>query len=122
MEQKIVEIIDKLAEKLGVASEFIWSVLVKQAFVEAVISIFWAIIMYLSAFVFYIFVRNLFKEYSEAQKNKPNEDYEGYVIAVIMSGAAGLICLLIGLFQTADAIHCLINPEYWALRKILNQF
>jgi len=122
MEQKIVEIIDKLAEKLGVASEAIWSVLVKQAFVEGITSIFWAIIMYLSAFVFYIFVRNLFKEYSEAQKNNPNEDYEGYVIAVIISGAMEIICLLVGLIQTVDAIHCLINPEYWALREILNQF
>lgn len=121
MEQKGYELIEKLAEKLGTTAEYLWSILLKQAKVQMISEIIFIIIV----IIFGIILWRTHKWLST--KKKWDGDYEeaGYSYHKDASGpmviGAMIFCILFltALFSIFTIVNCALNPEYWALKKIL---
>jgi hypothetical protein len=109
MDQEILQRIDTLAEKLGVVGEQLWTVLVLQVHIHVIQKIIPIICGIIYIFLFY-------RWWSKLGKKDPFE-YEhpfvliGWIVAVIM--------VIFILLESTDIIGMIINPEYYALQKLL---
>jgi chromate transport protein ChrA len=104
MEQVLGELIDFLKN----ASPVVWNALIKQTYMEGVVSIVWAAILVLIAFGFYKLGKKL---------NNSDEDTLFWLSSFVASG----IFLFIGVFRFIEGIMWLINPEFYAIRYILEK-
>ncbi|MEC1707409.1 hypothetical protein P9E09_07045 [Bacillus mojavensis] len=129
---KAMEYIDKLAAKLGVAAEHVYGVLVKQAIANGITNVVVGVIL-LIAFVLTVrfMIAILTKaEYEEVthyygDSKTPVNKYAKIssagggsvwvlIIAfILISSVAGLVCL-------TEGFKALINPEYYAIKEILD--
>ena len=117
-QDKIFGYIDAIAEKLGVAAEFVFAALVKQQIVKGISDL---VIWIAFLIIFFIFLRLTIK-YS---KGADLDDYEPNASAVFMTvfGFLSIILFLILTISLAnygpDYIGRIINPEYYALKEII---
>ena len=115
LQNQVSDLLGQLAESLGTTAPYLWEVLINQAGIVAITHTLGTL------FVFCIFITEFF-----LVKHTIKNGFEEGPIAVLsvifgIMSFAGLIIL------TADGvIHTLItalfNPEYWALKEILNIF
>jgi hypothetical protein len=103
MNQELLQRLDALAAKLGVASEKIWDVLVYQGHVAGIVG---AVVAGISVIGFYA-------TYKLAKK------YDGYdegpIIFAVVVVCISILLLIIGIY---NALY-LLNPEYYAVEKLL---
>lgn len=107
MTDEVLKRLDALAAKLGVASAHLWEVLTRQARIEAIEDVFWAL-MWLTISVFLGFVSKIlfFK------KEQPDA---GLVVAIV-----SLVCFVAACGCISNTPGMFFNPEYWALKQILD--
>ncbi|ATH93343.1 hypothetical protein ACH95_00840 [Bacillus glycinifermentans] len=114
---KAMEYIDKLAAKLGVAAEHVYGVLVKQAFATGVTdSIIGFVFLMIAVIAGVIITKMTIKMYGERHCNW---DYEWFFVALTF----GLSVVLpggFGIYAITEGIKGLINPEYYAIKEILD--
>ena len=82
MSDEILKRVDALAAKLGVVSEKLWGVLVKQAYVDGAIDVIIGMGMGLAAWLMYRWSERLWKEYKNGGEYS-DKDVAGYVRGVI---------------------------------------
>ncbi len=112
--KEIAPLLETLAKKLGTTAEYLWAVLVKQAFIASCIDILQYIILGVAT---YFFIK-LTKKYWLMGEEKRWD-----TIWLIIPGIAGVALLLIWIvafIAIQNTITGFINPEYWALNKILD--
>lgn len=129
---KVFEYVDALAEKLGVASEFVLGVMLKQQFIQGIIGILTTVILLLVAYV--LTAKTTPKVYKwmkkDIERKRENSrwthdmlDYPhiiipGFAVLFILGIATG-----IHLFSVLpESINKLFNPEYFVIKEILNVF
>lgn len=117
MTQEIMARIDALAAKLGVTSEYVWGILVKQAHVEAYSLIFAAAITGLLACVSGFAFRYAWKKLTDPKLSWSDKDTYRPVCAATVVPLVGLTTA--SLVNAYNAITPLLNPEYWALQQVL---
>ena len=110
--EKVFEIIDALAAQLGVAKEFVWALLVRQQYVEAA-QLAIGVICCVVALVYTIPIcsKGFKEEYATG-----DADAAAAIIGLFVSVGASIYIL-------CGSIACvgrLLNPEYYALKDILN--
>ncbi|MED1742053.1 hypothetical protein P4U97_21585 [Bacillus swezeyi] len=114
---KAMEYIDKLAAKLGVAAEHVYGVLVKQAFASGVTdSIIGFVFLMIAVIAGVIITKVTIKIYGERYCNW---DCEWFFVVL----AVGLLVILpgvFGIYAITEGIKALINPEYYAIKEILD--
>lgn len=115
IQSKVVNILDTLSAKLGVASEHLWGVMVKQAYVGGISNILSVILVVVNIFIFMKFVKF-------ATKEELLEDYFVVFFGCFVWGIITIVLVVSGFFGIFEAITQLVNPEYWVLREILAQF
>jgi small-conductance mechanosensitive channel len=114
--EKVTQYIDALAAKLGVAAEHVYGVLVRQQVAEGIVNIIVGTLV-LAVLIFALMV--LIKKV-ELPRIVDEFDLLGYVFV------AAILLLIIGLpgsyavSEISDGIKHVINPEYYAIREILN--
>jgi len=115
LEDKITNLLEKLANKLGTTIEHLWNILIHQAYIEA----FKNIIM----IAFFIIAEILIFKYAvRYNKGKSLEDIDNdfrsitVIILFIIISVFTIIMIASLIPETIDAIF---NPEYWALNHIL---
>ncbi|QLI77124.1 hypothetical protein [Bacillus pumilus] len=114
---KALAYIDKLAAKLGVAAEHVYGVLVKQAVVGGVIST----IMMLSAIVVAVlFTKSLAEKSRDYQKRVGPYDVNWYQVIQCLTGIAVVVLCIVTLVIGPEMIGKIINPEYYAIKEILD--
>ncbi len=107
------KLIEQLAAELGTTSKYLWMVLIKEAPIDATITLLQIIAIALYGFV-------LFKIHKKlcASKTYQYEQF-GYglvmVIGVIIFGILGICCIMNGIQCVIDGYF---NPEFWALNYI----
>lgn len=129
---KAMEYIDKLAAKLGVAAEHVYGVLVKQAIANGITNVVVGVIL-LIAFVLTVrfMVALLTKaEYEEVIQYSGRSKAPINKYAKISSAGGGSVWILIiafilissvaGFGCLTDGVKALINPEYYAIKEILD--
>ena len=110
--EKVFEIIDALAAQLGVAKEFVWALLVRQQYVEAA-QLAIGVICCVVALVYTIPICS--KGFNE-KYTTGDADAAAAIIGLFVSVGASIYIL-------CGSIACvgrLLNPEYYALKDILN--
>ncbi|MEC0777472.1 hypothetical protein P9E81_08480 [Bacillus licheniformis] len=114
---KAMEYIDKLAAKLGVAAEHVYGVLVKQQIINGAIGIVGTI----AALIFLgIVFTKLLKKGIEHNKVIDSFDTSPYMLVSIPVGIALGITAIVGFFVIPIGINQMINPEYYAIKEILD--
>ena len=117
MNDQIMEILRVLAEKFGTTTEFLWGIMVRQAYVVGISQI----IAFVMAGLF-VFAWNRYV-WSIRLPEDPQEDRGGdKTFGIMMVRLFGIIgacmwamMLLCGLTEITTA---LINPEYWAIKQV----
>ena len=138
---KAMELLEQLAYRLGIAVEYLWSTLVKQQYVEGVTNITMAGIGIIVIIVLlcYIpratkFAANQHKELEEDRRKNGTgysgsysisghkEDYyHGLKIAIPIFGVVIITIMIVCVTSNIkDGIQQLLNPDYFALKEILN--
>lgn len=112
MNDQITILLQKLSEKLGTTSEYLWGVLIKQAYIDATISTVIFLIACLGCFLIF----KLHKKFSREEKY--DEDFLPPAM-VIGSFIWGLITIITFCTFVSD-LSGFFNPEYKALRQILS--
>lgn len=100
-------LLEKLAEKLGVTAEYLWNILLEQAFIGAVIDSFSVAVVILALCILHRLVKNI-------------EDTDYKIIASIVLGAIGMIFMVFLPIILSSTVNGFVHPEYWALNKLLS--
>jgi len=115
MKEQIAPLLEKLAEKLGTTVEHLWQVLVRQAYIAGVYDISFAVIFILASVVgipkFVRLLKNWLQKGGDAEFFAP-------VIAVASIVGWAVVAVIV-LSSIRDAVFALANPEYWALKEVL---
>lgn len=116
MNETTAKLLEQLASKLGTTTEYLWSVLLKQASIDATTTLFQFILIGISAKSLYSLHKKLCKEvdgYTGYEKN------ESYIFTMAIAGIIVAFLAVIAFFHIGDVVNGLVNPEYWALDRIL---
>ena len=123
MEEKAFEYIDAIAANLGVAAEHVYGALLKQAMVSGLRSVVYIIICLA---VSYAIIKVLKRVYSDVKEDEEGLFIDSYgvtlggVFALIFGGIALVIMFFVIMADISNASTALLNPEYWALKEILD--
>jgi hypothetical protein len=118
MMKQILSRLDVLAAKLGVAAQYLWIVLLHQAYVTAYMDVAWAVVGALIVVVAMISARRAWR-YCQAGKDPYGDmPIEGSLCVIVSLGAC-VVGVLICLLCASEAATILLNPPYWALRELL---
>ncbi|MGC4375772.1 hypothetical protein WD019_02355 [Fictibacillus sp. Mic-4] len=109
---KATEYIDAIASKLGVAAEHVYDILVKHAIVSGIRDIILALVL---GAVTYGLVR-LSKWLTTSDEAFEFESYAPFVLFI------GLVAFALAIISLYFGIGELINPEYYAIKEILDAF
>jgi hypothetical protein len=118
MEQELSNLLKDLATELGTTVEFLWAVLLKQAQVEVILNGILILVTIMACLGSFYYFRWLNKKWEDISYN--DNDLWHIFISVFLG--VFIICLIvfsaIGIYSMVTA---LMNPEYWALDKILQK-
>lgn len=111
---KVESALQAMSAKMGIASEQLWLVLIKQAYVSALINGIIVVAILTGILIWYKYT--LF--WSRKMKNDgwDKEGWTGILIISVIGGVMGFIGITV---NTINAIQNYINPEYFALKEIL---
>ncbi len=98
-----------LSQKLGVAAEHVYGVLVKQQIVEGIFSIVAIVLCIIGIFIASKAIRYGFSIYEK------HEDTSFLIVTVASTGIA--IMLMASAFNTSGVLK-IVNPEYYAIQEI----
>ena len=113
---EVNEVINNICEKVGIgfnnAKEFVPIFAKYKAINDAFICVGFMIV----TVIFIIVVSKLIKGY----KTSESWDKDGWIVGIIVSSLASLVCGLVSLFNLFYAIEWLIVPEAMMVQYILN--
>ena len=124
MEEKAIELLENLANQLGVAVPYLWEVLVRQAGLQLV-SEFMAMVLFFVFMVMAIIFNLKYVVGKEFERNAYS-DFKyisdmGKVVGGGLVGAVFCIMFIVSLFNfIIDFSTMFFNPEYWAFVKIMS--
>jgi len=123
MDEKLITALTELATKLGVTTEYLWGVLLKQAPISGGIDI-----MVMCAWVSAIY---MWAKYVQRKTERPAvttdcqyphaewNDEMGVFLAWGSVGLAAILAATIIGCNLSISIAAFVNPEYWALKQII---
>lgn len=113
-------LLEKLADKLGTTTEYLWSVLIDQALISAINSMIFIGITIIVTFFTLKYHIKFSKEDSEGNSMYYNQE-ELLTGPMVFIGMACIVMIILSLVFLSNLSTALFNPEYWALEKILEQ-
>jgi hypothetical protein len=120
LQEKIMQYIDQIAKSLGVASEYVFETLVRQKYVEgwvlSIVLIIGVLALSLLTFKFARYTINNWNDLCE-------KDIEFiFLLTLSIFGILNLVFVLATILSLPDKILQIFNPEYYALKEILEVF
>lgn len=112
MNEQATKLIEQLAQKLGTTTEYLWSILLKQAPISAMIDLIYLIIATIMGIV-------LWKLHKYFAKEDEYEDRAEVKLTMVVLTFVWIMFFTICFFSIGDIINGFFNPEYWALKEIL---
>ena len=120
MNENTTELLKQLAQKMGTTTEYLWGVLLRQAPIDATISL---VLLILTVPVGWLLWRIHIKiESSTPDDVFSDKGYNGVIQPVVMliMGIGYILFAIRSIFDIQNIITGYFNPEYWALHEILN--
>lgn len=123
MNEQTTKLIEELATKLGTTAEYLWGVLIKQAFYEASITLVQILCIFLFCLIFYKVHKRLskIKEYNGYKETGYDYYGESAIIPMIFGAIILGLMVIIAFFSIDTVINGFFNPEYWALEQVLDK-
>lgn len=123
MNKESIQALNALAEKLGTTAEYLWNVLVEQAFISAITDL--AILAGLSLLLWkwwLVIKKNSTVPPKTKEDRYPSANWdESQIMISYWSVVLGTVLLLIILLANVTSIVSgLFNSEYWALRQLMS--
>lgn len=122
MNKETVQLLESLAKKLGTTAEYLWQVLLRQAPIYAATTLAQFIIIMVFGYVLLKFHLDFSKETLDKHGYKETiyEDNESTVWIMVVLGVLWVFLFLIVFCSLGDVVNGFFNPEYWALKQIIN--
>lgn len=118
MNDQTAKLIEQLAAKLGTTSEYLWSILLRQAPISATIMLIQIIIVLLIGLGLW----RAHKHFNNSDNDMCYNDSDGGLEVFMTVGCVVYAFLFVGcLFCVDRIINGYFNPEFWALNYILNK-
>ncbi len=113
MDENALQLLAELANKLGVATEYLWVALLKQANIYAVVGVIslvaWAILI--AAIAQWVRRATLQAKFDELDRT----------ILLFCVACLALAYMLFAPMIIYDVVSAISNPEYWALMQIISK-
>ena len=123
MDEKTLQALTALANKLGTTTEYLWGVLLKQAPITGLVDLGVMISLVVATYWWFRLVQRKTTPPPATEEDRyPSAawtDDVGIGLAWMSIGFMVLICILVIATNAAITIAALFNPEYWALMQIL---
>jgi hypothetical protein len=121
MNQQLSALLEKLAAKLGTTTEYLWGILIKQAHISATMSLLCLAISIVGGIILFKLHKTflIYKKDGNYERNKYETDE---ALPAIMGGFA-VIWLMFTIYVICtlpNIFNGYFNPEYWALKEILD--
>ena len=126
---QVIQVIDALAMKLGVAAEYLYPLMIRQAYVDGVAGLLGYFITATLLIVTYKYTKYEFVElikfdayydlitrYKYAYRKDTEVVPSAITIALV---AFSFIFVCISIFNTKNIIDAFVNPEWYAITKLL---
>ena len=122
MDDKTLQALTALANKLGTTAEYLWGVLLRQAPITGVVNLAVMVTWVTAAVLLLRWVRRKTQVPPKTKEDPyPRAEWDSDGAFFAWGGAilfAALTALIVGL-ELSGVVAALVNPEYWALRQIL---
>jgi hypothetical protein len=119
--EEMSKLLSQLADKLGTTTEYLWGVLIKQAPIDAITTLFQMLLVLLFGIGLWKVHRWLSKSEDDSDCSR-YEEYEELAIApMVIATIVFVILSIVCFFCITDVVNGFLNPEYWALDKILSK-
>lgn len=119
MNEQTNKLIEQLAQKLGTTTEYLWSILIKQASISAITDLMYCIFVIISGFIL-LKVHMYLGSEKDGKDSIYYEKEEAVWIPMAIALAIWVIMISIALCSVHNIVNGFFNPEYWALNKILS--
>jgi hypothetical protein len=113
----IISKLEQYAAGLGTTAEYLWAIIIKQAYITGVSNLIWITIGVSILIGYGMFI------FTCALKPIKNETTENIVIAgLIVGGVISLVAIMALTISEVmpETVTCFLNPEYWALQKAIS--
>lgn len=107
-QQQIIQRIDALAAKLGVAGQALWKILLHEAILEGIESLFWGFVLLIGALYLSRWTKRLFVYC----KDEDSDFWVGFGLLT----AVNLIIGIVSLPFFSQAYESLLNPQFQAFK------
>lgn len=118
MNDQTAKLLEQLASKMGTTSEYLWSILLRQAPIESTITLIQVILIMGVGVV-------LFKCHKHFMNDKNDMSYyekeETLGIPMILAAVIWFIFFLAAIVCLDEIINGYFNPEFWALDYIMDK-
>ena len=121
MNEQTTKLIEQIAQKLGTTTEYLWSVLLNQAPIDATVLFFKTVCVILFGLELLKIHKRLLKKESEYSETGYEKYEEGAIVPMIIATTIFAILFIICFFCIGDIVNGYFNPEYWALERILHK-
>ena len=119
MNDNTAKLLEQLANKLGTTSEYLWQILLKQAPIDATITL----IQTIGVILFGVLLYRLHKNFSKEEHGTYDSMYHnnsGLAIPMFIACLIFIVLAIATFICMGSIITGYFNPEYWALEKILS--
>jgi len=125
MNNQTSELLNQLATKLGTTTQYLWSVLLKQAPISALTTLMYLVIIIVGGFILYGANKRFSKQHKDTTRDYERttcdyEEHEHLGVVMVISLIIWAIAFLVVFLSLSDIINGFFNPEYWALHQILS--
>ena len=116
--ENLTALLEKLAEKLGTTTEYLWGVLIRQAPISAITDLIYFMLVILGGIALYKIHKRLMKEDESGDSVYYNLE-EGAIVPMAIAVIIWAVIFIICFFSLGNMINGFFNPEYWALDEVL---
>ena len=122
MNEQTAKLLEQLANKLGTTSEYLWTILLKQAPIDATVTLLQTLFLFLVGW-------GLWKVHKKLLSKPSGQDYDdsyyekydlGAILPMVLVTVGWGIMMIICFCCFGSIVSGYFNPEYWALKEILN--
>lgn len=116
--EQIMSVVNQMAEKLGVAAEKVYPILLRQAYIvgfrELIMSIIFSILGFIS-------IKTLLKTIRNPKVDSCGEWSEETGFKIFATGILSFACVLWVLRSINTIITALLNPDWYIINNLLKQ-
>ena len=118
MNEQTTKLIEQLALKLGTTTEYLWSVLLKQAYISAITTLIYLVGIIGAGFLL-LKAHIAFSKETEESNSKYWDSGELQFIMIALAFIWSVL-FIVAFFSIENIVNGFLNPEYWALKEIMS--